>query len=95
MRIANNASGSDRRGFPNWTLGLFCWFNHSCDPNVTRGRRGGILTDEDKVARRDIEKGEEAFVSYIDVSADKAARAMDLMAWFGEECKCERCKREV
>jgi hypothetical protein len=28
MRIAKKVAGSDAKGFPNWMLGPFCWFNH-------------------------------------------------------------------
>jgi hypothetical protein len=68
-------------------------------PNAETGLRAvGSSAFEEQIATRDIEKGEEACVSYIgdvDVDANKTVRSERLRTWLGNECKCRRCQVEI
>lgn len=67
------------------------YFNHLCEPNVTKQRRGASYTF---TASRDIEEGEEMCISYgIDGIEPVAERRRTLSEWFFE-CMCTRCVRE-
>ncbi|KAI3523228.1 hypothetical protein L1887_01286 [Cichorium endivia] len=65
------------------------FYNHDCDPNTH------IVWVENVDARlkalRDIEKGEELRICYIDASMDRDARQNILSSGFGFECRCPRC----
>lgn len=76
---------------------LYSWFNHSCSPNAETGLQTvGSSAVEEQIAVKDIEKGEEVFVSYVSdvVSKNKATRAEELRTWLDSECRCIRCKME-
>lgn len=45
-------------------------------------------------ALRDIEEGEELFVSYVRPSLGVRERRRELKSWGISECKCGRCMRE-
>lgn len=45
-------------------------------------------------ALRDIEEGEELFVSYVRPSLGVRERRLELKSWGIAECKCGRCIRE-
>jgi len=45
-------------------------------------------------ALRDIEEGEEIFVSYVQPSLGVRERRQELKSWGIAECKCGRCIRE-
>lgn len=75
-------------------------FNHSCAPNVHVTHppsRAGVrqATKVMLIARRDIKKGEELFITYQNPDLTLARRR--LLLWreymFGP-CECERCKEE-
>jgi SET domain-containing protein len=73
---------------PNSVLSpLYCWFNYSCAPNSETGLRAvGSSAIEEQIATRNIEKGEEVYVSYIgDVDANKAVQGERLRTWLGNE----------
>lgn len=64
--------------------------NHSCNPNTS------VWYAKDKVlvlARRNIAKNEEICVSYTPVANDRVQRRTKL-AFYGFECKCERCEEQ-
>jgi len=46
-------------------------------------------------ALRDIEEGEELFVSYVQPSLGVRERRRELKSWGIVECKCGRCIREA
>ena len=65
--------------------------NHSCDPNIDwRAVRG---TNEIEIyALRDIRKGEELFISYIDQSLPRSERQASLHSLYGFTCRCQKCE---
>jgi hypothetical protein len=64
--------------------------NHSCDPNVEWRSADG--TNKIQVyALRDIQQGEEIFISYIDQSLPKDERQRMLTDLYGFACTCARC----
>ncbi|WEW58490.1 hypothetical protein PRK78_003958 [Emydomyces testavorans] len=67
----------------------FC--NHSCSPNAA------VEFDQGKLwlrALRDIEKGDQIFVSYIDNTDPYAIRQSQLSKRYFFDCKCPKCERE-
>lgn len=82
------------------TAKLYSFFNHSCAPNVSWEAR---IFEDDKFdmlmkAERDLNEGEELFISYLgkkDLAKPVAARRRLLRAWFGADCLCKRCTREA
>jgi hypothetical protein len=72
---------------------LYSFLNHSCSPNVTSLKDGSQLTMK---TIRDVEPGEELYVSYISDNALKMTvekREEELKTWF-PRCLCERCEEE-
>ena len=71
--------------------GLFIdsiYFNHSCSPNVEYD----IINDKIYFyTDRDIYKGEELYISYIDTFKERSERKKELLKGYGFECKCELC----
>jgi SET domain-containing protein len=71
--------------------GLFIdsiYFNHSCIPNVEYD----IINDKIYFHTvRDISKGEEIYISYIDTSKETSERKKELLKGYGFECNCELC----
>eukprot|EP01009_Symbiontida_sp_KSa7_P007484 NODE_4356_length_350_cov_350.033223_g3755_i0.p1 GENE.NODE_4356_length_350_cov_350.033223_g3755_i0~~NODE_4356_length_350_cov_350.033223_g3755_i0.p1 ORF type:complete len:81 (+),score=8.23 NODE_4356_length_350_cov_350.033223_g3755_i0:75-317(+) len=69
--------------------------NHSCDPNVqvTYNHRN----DETLVvtALRDLEPGEELFISYIDESMEVDKRMQQLDEHYKFQCACTKCTAEL
>jgi SET domain-containing protein len=70
--------------------GLFIdsiYFNHSCSPNVEYG----IINDKIYFYTvRDIYKGEELYISYVDQFKERSERK-ELLKPYGFECNCELC----
>ena len=88
-----------RRLFPMFAgTGLFpllCLVNHSCLPNATTrysSWKGRTMVRVE--ALRDVEKGEELSVSYIDETQTVAQRENALAA-YGFKCACARCVAET
>jgi len=77
---------------------LYSLFNHSCEPNArttVNGRQCSTTTI--LTAMKQVEKGEELFVSYLSEEQLKEAvtdRKEMLWKWFVGECGCARCARE-
>jgi hypothetical protein len=68
------------------------YFNHSCEPNVLKLRQGRIISF---VTSRDIQEGEELCISYGDTNREVEERRKMLKDWWGFNCDCIRCKREL
>ncbi|MCJ1351948.1 MAG: hypothetical protein MMC33_001932 [Icmadophila ericetorum] len=78
---------------------LYSMMNHSCRPSLEYLEDVGMPgngTNLALLASRDIRKGEEVFVSYIDIERYKTReeRRKKLFPWFGGDCACERCVEE-
>ncbi|KAF7936310.1 uncharacterized protein EAE98_002529 [Botrytis deweyae] len=82
-----------------WVDSFYAMFNHSCeDPRMM----GTHIQDFDRAgskfqhgAAREIKKGEEVCVSYIEVlSRSKMERRKALAGWLSGDCKCKRCLAE-
>lgn len=70
---------------------IICTMNHSCDPNCTvMYTKNG---DGHVVAIRDIKKGEELCICYIDVDMDVQTREANLRE-YKFKCLCTRCVEE-
>ncbi|KAL4116901.1 hypothetical protein PRIC2_012353 [Phytophthora ramorum] len=70
---------------------IICTMNHSCDPNCTvLYTKNG---DGHVVAIRDIKKGEELCICYIDVDMDVQMREANLRE-YKFKCFCSRCVQE-
>jgi hypothetical protein len=71
--------------------GLFIdsiYFNHSCSPNVI------YKIFNNKIyfyTLRDIKKGEELYITYIDPTEDRKKRKEKLFTTYGFICNCELC----
>lgn len=68
------------------------YFNHSCEPNVLKMRQGRTIRF---VTSRDIHKGEELCISYGDTDREVGERRRMLKEWWGFDCDCIRCRREL
>ncbi|TGO52978.1 hypothetical protein BOTNAR_0308g00130 [Botryotinia narcissicola] len=82
-----------------WIDGLYAVFNHSCEePRMLCT----YIQDFDRAgskfqycALREIKKGEEVCVNYIEVlSASKMERRKALASWLSGDCRCKRCLAE-
>ncbi|KAI9641436.1 hypothetical protein NHQ30_010243 [Ciborinia camelliae] len=90
-RLQNNKHGQtfdDIRGTA--ISPLYSMFNHSCDPSVD-WRHDDENSTVTMFAERDIQKGEEMFISYIGKGGDLKERQGKLLPWFGMECACLKC----
>ena len=70
--------------------------NHACDPNALSGKH--VEDSDGKIvirAVRDIEAGEELFISYIEVELPVEVRQAQLMGTYNFECTCNRCVKEL
>jgi hypothetical protein len=86
-------SGSECFGYGLWPIASY--WNHSCAPNVQKGRRGRTWKFW---ASRDIMKGEELCISYLggDERDDSLAkRKSKLKGVWGFECACSKCLAET
>ena len=68
------------------------YFNHSCDPNVSKLRQGRTVHF---IASRDILCGEEVCISYGQLGYGVEERRRTLRKWWGFHCDCNRCKQEL
>ncbi|KAL7326964.1 hypothetical protein PS15p_209224 [Mucor circinelloides] len=67
------------------------YFNHSCDANVIKVRENRQIKF---IARRMIEKGQEACISYGSVGEDVSERRARLLSHYHFLCQCTRCIQE-
>lgn len=73
---------------------LYSFINHSCNPNADWIANLDALGNYIQVnAKRDINKGEQIFISYINENSDPEYRKLRLMQ-YGIECSCKLCKKE-
>ncbi|GFH10530.1 SET and MYND domain-containing protein [Haematococcus lacustris] len=68
--------------------------NHSCEPNldVVFPRNNSTLALR---AARDISRGEQLTISYLDPEMHVAARQRQLHFAYGFTCQCQRCAEEL
>lgn len=67
------------------------YFNHSCDANVIKLRKGRSLQF---IAKHEISPGQEACISYGSVGEDVKERRQRLKEHYHFFCACTRCKAE-
>ncbi|KAK0644664.1 hypothetical protein B0T16DRAFT_438585 [Cercophora newfieldiana] len=80
--------GSEFFGYGVWPSASY--FNHSCGPNLVRVRKGRSWVFS---AGRDIEKGEQLYISSGEVMSGTERRGLLRKTW-GFECGCGRCVEE-
>lgn len=80
--------------------------NHSCDPNLIATHEGNVETNTlNFIAKTDIKKGDQLFVSYVNPELSKKVCFMDSvclllkerqegLTMYGFTCNCTRCKAE-
>jgi len=68
------------------------YFNHSCDPNITKVRRGRSVLF---VTSKEISKGQELCISYGHTERQVEERQQVLRDWWGFNCNCPRCIKEL
>lgn len=71
---------------------LLAMANHSCNPNASLDCVGRTVHLS---ALRDIEEGEQVFISYIDEDLPVDERKAMLRERYFFDCGCERCAREM
>lgn len=75
---------------------LHSHINHSCAPNLSVRHldQRTALSRITVIARRDIEIGEELFISYVNPDLPLENRRQQLLEWGFGTCKCTRCMTE-
>ncbi|KIP06875.1 hypothetical protein PHLGIDRAFT_30281 [Phlebiopsis gigantea 11061_1 CR5-6] len=75
---------------------LHSHMNHSCIPNISVRHldQRTALSRITVIARRDIEPGEELFITYVNPQMPLENRRKQLLEWGFGECKCSRCTAE-
>ena len=78
---------------------LYTFFNHSCNPNVTyeHSKSGPDSILRMKTLRK-VKAGEELFINYLpakDLALHVSERLRRLRAWFGHDCQCVKCIKEM
>ncbi|KAI9500239.1 hypothetical protein BX070DRAFT_230436 [Coemansia spiralis] len=68
------------------------YFNHSCAPNIRKVRTARMMSF---ISCRDIEQGEELFITYGSVAEAAPLRRSRLQQNFFFECVCDRCLAET
>ncbi|EKM52389.1 uncharacterized protein PHACADRAFT_148986 [Phanerochaete carnosa HHB-10118-sp] len=70
--------------------------NHSCTPNLSARHldQRSALSRITVVVRRDIEVGEELFISYVNPDLPLEGRRRQLLEWGFGTCQCPRCVME-
>ena len=79
---------------------LWCFHNHSCEPNAAFGRMLTAAGNDRRpsvsiaCAIRPIKKGEEVFISYVNITdQSRSSRQHFLRKWLPEGCGCTKCER--
>ncbi|CAI4828482.1 BBL_G0053530.mRNA.1.CDS.1 [Saccharomyces cerevisiae] len=86
-------ASDSREYFGYWVFPEASYFNHSCNPNITKYRKGNSMLF---TVNRDIKKDEQICIDYsgvLDLPTVKR-RAFLADSWFFD-CACERCKSEL
>lgn len=75
---------------------LHSHINHSCEPNISIRHldQRTALSRITVIARRNIEPGEELYISYVNPGLPLETRRQQLLEWGFGECKCSRCSTE-
>ena len=75
---------------------LHSHLNHSCSPNISVRHfdQRTCLSRITLVAIKDIEIGEELFITYVNPTAGLKTRREELLSWGFGFCMCERCVEE-
>lgn len=69
--------------------------NHACIPNIIFGsKKIGNKIVMDFITMRDINKGEELYISYIDITQSVHGRQKELFERYNFICKCEGCTNQ-
>lgn len=101
-RIINNQLG---KVYPDGRVtrsigSLWCFYNHSCEPNVQFHPMATAAGDEARVGslvvrtEKPIKKGQEICISYVDFAGqDRHSRQMLLRGWLPGSCRCTKCER--
>ncbi|CCC69117.1 hypothetical protein NCAS_0C01270 [Naumovozyma castellii] len=86
-------SSDSREYFGYWIFPRASYFNHSCDPNLTKTRKGRTMFF---TLNRDIDVGSELDIDYSGVLSlpVKERRKFLHDSWFFD-CQCDRCKLEM
>ncbi|CCF59643.1 hypothetical protein KAFR_0H02340 [Kazachstania africana CBS 2517] len=76
-----------------WVLPRASYFNHSCDPNITKTRNGRIM---DFILNRDVKVGEELSINYAGTLNLPLTERREFMrnGWFFD-CGCQKCLKEL
>jgi hypothetical protein len=71
---------------------LMGWHNHDCTPNA----HAVVDSDGSVVIRaiRDLKRGDEVTISYVDIREPYQERRKTLQSHYGFECVCQRCTTE-
>ena len=75
---------------------LHSHINHTCDPNVSVRHfdQRTALSRITVVARKDIEAGEELFITYVNPEMRRIERQRQLDEWSFGQCRCARCNSD-
>ncbi|GMH37389.1 hypothetical protein BSKO_05262 [Bryopsis sp. KO-2023] len=89
---------SEAAEFPLEGTGYFpitCCINHSCVPNAMAIRRTGEDKDRNVslISLRNISKGEEICIAYVDIDLELHERET-LLRDYGFSCRCDKCTKE-
>ena len=95
MRIEDNRMRKQTLGDLRYSIidPLFSMFNHSCTPSASYRYEGGGTAMTVK-AVRDIKKGEEICISYVEPWMAENERRDEMWRRIGGLCGCPSCKRE-
>lgn len=76
---------------------LHSHLNHSCAPNVSVRHfdQRTALSRITVVAKRDIEKGDELLITYVNPEGSLKTRQIELESWGFGTCNCPRCVEET
>ncbi|EJS41399.1 set6p [Saccharomyces arboricola H-6] len=86
-------AAESREYFGYWVFPEASYFNHSCNPNVTKHRKGNSMLFK---VNTDIKKGEQICIDYSGVLSLPTLERRNFLAdsWFFD-CACERCVLEL
>jgi hypothetical protein len=74
-------------------LTVFTFCNHSCEPNAIKTSDKNHPKIQKLVAKKNIKKGEEISITYIDIKKDYIERKISLFQ-YGFNCNCKKCLNE-
>ncbi|KOG96153.1 Set6p [Saccharomyces eubayanus] len=86
-------AAESREYFGYWVFPEASYFNHSCNPNVTKYRKGNSMVFK---VNKDIKENEQICIDYSGVLAVPTKKRRKFLAdsWFFD-CACERCNSEL